>query len=81
MATTRTFNRSFSGGELSPEMFGRIDDQKFQSGAAKLQNFIALPQGPAANRPGDKVCTRSQRQHQEDTTHSIYIQHHTNNGS
>jgi len=52
MPTTRTFNRSFAGGELSPEMFGRIDDQKFQSGAAKLRNFIALPQGPAVNRPG-----------------------------
>tara|TARA_R110000868_G_scaffold33285_2_gene120930 strand:+ start:706 stop:3897 length:3192 start_codon:yes stop_codon:yes gene_type:complete len=52
MPTTRTFNRSFAGGELSPEMFGRIDDTKFQSGAAKLRNFIALPQGPAVNRPG-----------------------------
>ena len=54
MPTTRTFNRSFAGGELSPEMFGRIDDQKFQTGAAKLRNFIALPQGPAVNRPGTK---------------------------
>lgn len=52
MPTTRTFNRSFAGGELSPEMFGRINDVKFQSGAAKLRNFIALPQGPAVNRPG-----------------------------
>ena len=52
MPTTRTFNRSFAGGELSPEMFGRIDDQKFQTGAAKMRNFIALPQGPAVNRPG-----------------------------
>lgn len=33
-------------------MFGRIDDTKFQSGAAKLRNFVALPQGPAVNRPG-----------------------------
>jgi len=33
-------------------MFGRINDVKFQSGAAKLRNFIALPQGPAVNRPG-----------------------------
>lgn len=52
MPTTRTFNRSFAGGELSPEMFGRIDDQKFQTGAAKMRNFIALPQGPVVNRPG-----------------------------
>jgi hypothetical protein len=54
MPTTKTFNRSFAGGELSPEMFGRIDDQKFQTGAAKMRNFIALPQGPAVNRPGTK---------------------------
>jgi hypothetical protein len=52
MAQTRTYTRSFAGGEVSPEMWGRIDDVKFQTGAAKLQNFIALPQGPAENRPG-----------------------------
>lgn len=52
MANTRTFNRSFAGGEVSPQMFGRIDDQKFQTGAAKMLNFIAMPQGPAENRPG-----------------------------
>ncbi len=33
-------------------MFGRIDDAKYQAGAAKLRNFIAKPQGPAENRPG-----------------------------
>ena len=52
MAQTRTYTRSFAGGEVSPEMWGRIDDVKFQTGAAKMQNFIALPQGPAENRPG-----------------------------
>ena len=52
MAQTRTYTRSFAGGEVSPEMWGRIDDVKFQTGAAKLQNFVALPQGPAENRPG-----------------------------
>jgi len=52
MALTRTYTRSFAGGEVSPEMWGRIDDVKFQTGAAKLLNFIALPQGPAENRPG-----------------------------
>ena len=52
MATTRTYSRSFSGGEISPEMFGRIDDVKFQTGAAAMRNFIALPQGPAQNRAG-----------------------------
>jgi hypothetical protein len=52
MPSTRIYNRSFAGGELSPEMFGRIDDIKFQTGAAKLRNFIPTPQGPAENRPG-----------------------------
>ena len=52
MPSTRIYSRSFAGGELSPEMFGRIDDVKFQTGAAKLRNFIATPQGPAENRPG-----------------------------
>lgn len=52
MANTRTFSRSFAGGEISPSMFGRIDDSKFQTGAATMRNFIASPQGPAENRPG-----------------------------
>ena len=52
MPVTRTFSKAFSGGEISPEMFGRIDDNKYQQGAAKLRNFIAKPQGPAENRPG-----------------------------
>ena len=54
MPVTRTFSRSFSGGEISPEMFGRIDDAKFQQGAATMRNFIAKPQGPAENRAGLK---------------------------
>lgn len=52
MANTKTFTRSFAGGELSAAMFGRIDDAKYQSGAALMRNFIATPQGPAENRPG-----------------------------
>lgn len=52
MANTKNFTRSFAGGELSPAMFGRIDDAKYQSGAALLRNFISTPQGPAENRPG-----------------------------
>lgn len=52
MPNVKTLQRSFAGGEVSPEMFGRIDDVKYQSGAAKIRNFITKPQGPAANRPG-----------------------------
>ena len=52
MPVTREFKQTFSGGEISPEMFGRIGDNKFQQGAAKIRNFIVKPQGPAQNRPG-----------------------------
>jgi len=52
MPTLRTFNRSFAGGEITPEMFGRIDDVRYQTGLATCLNFITLPHGPATNRPG-----------------------------
>ena len=52
MPNVRTLQRSFAGGEMSPEMFGRIDDVKFQTGLARCRNFITKPTGPAENRPG-----------------------------
>ena len=52
MATVKTLQRSFGGGEVTPEFFGRIDDPRYQAGAALLRNFITLPHGPAARRPG-----------------------------
>ena len=52
MPTTRTFKQTFSGGEISPEMFGRIADAKFQQGASLVRNFVIKPQGPAQNRSG-----------------------------
>lgn len=44
--------RSFAAGEIAPELFGRIDLEKFQSGAALVRNMIALPHGPLVSRPG-----------------------------
>ena len=52
MPNVRTLQRSFAGGEISPEMSGRIDDIKYQAGLATCRNFIIKPQGPAENRPG-----------------------------
>ena len=52
MPNVKTLQRSFGGGEMSPEMFGRIDDVKFQSGLATCRNFITKPQGAAETRPG-----------------------------
>lgn len=44
--------RSFAGGEITPEMYGRLDLTKYQTGLAKALNFTVLPHGPAARRPG-----------------------------
>lgn len=44
--------RSFAGGEITPEMFGRIDLSKFQTGLRFCRNFRVLPHGPAARRQG-----------------------------
>lgn len=52
MANVKTLQRAFAGGEVSPEMFGRIDDVKYQTGLSTCRNFLIKPQGPAENRPG-----------------------------
>lgn len=44
--------RSFAGGEITPELFGRLDLDKFQTGLARALNFRVLPHGPAQNRAG-----------------------------
>lgn len=50
--TVKTLNRSFAAGEISPQLFSRLDLDKFQTGVALCQNFIVTPQGPVQNRPG-----------------------------
>lgn len=52
MTSIRILQRSFGGGEVSPEMVGRIDDAKYQNGLALCRNFVVKPQGLAENRPG-----------------------------
>lgn len=52
MPTARSYQRSFGGGIVSPEMFGRVDDLKYQTGLAECQNFIVRPQGAVERRAG-----------------------------
>lgn len=67
MVNTRLIQRSFSGGELSPEMFGRMDSAVYQNGASLMRNFIARPQGPAAKRPGFRWVASTKGQGTTDT--------------
>jgi hypothetical protein len=48
----KTLHRSFSGGEVTPEMYGRLDLAKYQTGLATCKNFRVLPHGPAQRRTG-----------------------------
>lgn len=50
--TTKTLNRSFAAGEISPQLFSRLDLDKFQTGLAKCLNCETTAQGPAQNRAG-----------------------------
>jgi hypothetical protein len=52
MGNIRIFKQSFSGGEIAPEMFGRIDDVKFGNGLRTCRNFVVKPQGAIENRAG-----------------------------
>jgi ALTTAQ repeat len=52
MATTRHLRQSFSGGEISNGLLGQVSNEKVQTAASIMRNFIALPHGPATARPG-----------------------------
>ena len=45
---------SFSSGELSPKLHGRVDLDQYFSGAGLLKNLIPLPHGPFCRRNGSR---------------------------
>nr|DAE22222.1 MAG TPA: stabilization protein [Podoviridae sp. cta463] len=55
----RNYQRAFNGGEVSPSMFARIDDGKYQTGLAQCKNFLIEPQGPIVMRPGFKYVNHT----------------------
>jgi len=48
---------SFAGGELTPALYGRTDLQKYDVGAAVLQNAVVLRYGGVTRRPGFRYIT------------------------
>lgn len=51
---------SFTSGELSPRLEGRVDIPKYFSGSKKLENLVIHPHGGATRRPGTKFITEVQ---------------------
>lgn len=43
---------SFAGGEISPDLIGRVDLARYKTAVKSLKNFIVSPRGPIYNRPG-----------------------------
>jgi hypothetical protein len=43
---------SFAAGELSPKLYGRVDQATYRIGTRKMRNFFVHPGGSASNRPG-----------------------------
>lgn len=96
MASIKTIQRSFVGGVIAPELFGRIDLDKYQSGLAECLNFVVLPHGPAQNRAGfsyilqtkymDKKANLIEFAYSTEQTYVLefgdgYIRVHTNGGT
>jgi hypothetical protein len=54
MAKAAPLLGNFNAGELSPDFAARCDNEKYPVGAATLQNFIPMVQGPAKRRPGSR---------------------------
>ncbi len=52
---------SFTGGELSDQLDGRIDLDKYKVGCKTVENMIVYPHGTAARRPGTKFIAEAKR--------------------
>ncbi len=50
MATTRQL--SFSGGEIAPALYARVDQVKYATGLRTCKNFMVMRHGGVTNRPG-----------------------------
>jgi len=51
---TTLSQRSFSGGEIAPALYQRVDTAKYAFGLRTLRNFYVMRHGGAANRPGSQ---------------------------
>lgn len=52
MSRANTIQTNFTAGELSPNMYGRVDVAKYFNGARRLRNMLPLPQGGVRRIPG-----------------------------
>jgi len=58
MSRANPIQTSFNSGEMSPELSGRVDLEKYASGCQSMENFYPLIQGPARKRSGFRYVNR-----------------------
>ena len=57
MSGTTISQRSFSGGEITPALYGRVDQVKYATGLRTCRNMIVMRHGGVTNRSGTEfVC-------------------------
>lgn len=66
------YQRAFSGGEIAPALYGRVDLAKYGTGARTMRNFYVGRTGGAYNRPGTKYCATAQ-----DPTNQVRLKNFT----
>lgn len=54
MAKASPIQPSFSAGEFSPRLYGRVDSERYKTGLETCLNYIPTTQGPLIPRPGFK---------------------------
>lgn len=57
--TETAVQASFNSGEWSPNLYARVDLQKYRSAAALLENFFVDYRGGASTRPGTKYVIQA----------------------
>ena len=51
-----TIQTALNAGEFSPDLFGRVDLDKYRKGASTMRNFFASYRGGAVSRAGTSFC-------------------------
>jgi len=59
MYTDVAVQASFNSGEWSPKLYARVDQAKYKSGAALLQNWFVDYRGGASTRMGSKYVIQA----------------------
>lgn len=59
MPLIRPIQPSFSGGEVSPAIYARVDIERYKSSLRTCRNFLIHPHGGASNRPGTRFVAET----------------------